>query len=83
MSVLSKDNLLLEVTGLVHEIDPARRELTLLVEDRPEHFDLAPECVLVLRRERVKLRLLQPHDCARVCYVETPQGRVARSIRVD
>ena len=48
-----------------------------------EVFDLAPECVLLLHAERVKLRLLQPSDCARILYTQTPQGRVARTIHVN
>jgi hypothetical protein len=83
MNAIFPKNQLLEMTGLIQEIDPTRREVTLQVEGRSEHFDLAPECVLILRRERVKLRLLQPLDCAHVQYTETPQGRVARTIRVD
>ncbi len=83
MNTLLPENLLTEVTGVIQEIDPTRRELTLLVNGRPEHFDLAAECVLVLRRECVKLRLLQPLDCARVYYVQTPQGRVARTVQVE
>jgi hypothetical protein len=33
-------------------------------------FDVPTDCAILLRGERVKLRLVQPHDCVRLTYRE-------------
>jgi hypothetical protein len=46
-------------------------------------FDVPPVCVITLRGERVKLRLIQPRDRVRVAYTESRGVRVAVAIDVQ
>ena len=46
-------------------------------------LDVRPDCVITLRGERVKLRLIQPRDRVRVEYTEHPGARVADTIEVQ
>ena len=45
-------------------------------------FDVRPDCVITLRGERVKLRLIQPRDRVRVTYTERQGTRVAAAVEV-
>jgi hypothetical protein len=47
------------------------------------NLDIPPNCVITLRGERVKLRLIQPRDRVRVKYVEHLGARVADAIEVQ
>src|SRR5262245_51429463 len=71
-----------EVTGVIQSVDLARRELALLVDGTAQVFDVPPDCDVVLNGERVKLRLLQPLDPARVVYAEARGTRGARLVSV-
>ena len=44
------------------------REVTMLVNGVPKLFDVPADCVVLLYRERVKLRLLQAQDHATIAY---------------
>jgi hypothetical protein len=46
-------------------------------------FDVRPGCVITLRGERVKLRMLQPRDRVRVTYTERQGARVADVVEVS
>jgi len=71
-----------EVSGLIRELDVPGRQLTVLVDGTEVCFDVAPDCTVLLHDDRVKLRLLQPRDHARVVYTESADGPVAHAIRV-
>ena len=59
-----------------------RRELAALVEGILVTIYVPPDCNVVLRGERVKLRMVQPRDRVRVTYTELADSLVAREIEV-
>ncbi len=69
--------------GVVRRVDPIRRELHVAVADNFFNFDVGPECVVTLRGERVKLRLIQPRDRVRVTYRKAPAALVAAAVEVQ
>jgi hypothetical protein len=73
----------LRVDGVVRRVDPVRRELEVLAAGTPVTFDVRPGCVVTLRGERVKLRLVQPRDRVRVAYTEAPGALVAAAVEVQ
>jgi hypothetical protein len=73
----------LRVDGVVRRVDPVRRELEVLSAGARVIFDVRPGCVVTLRGERVKLRLVQPRDRVRVAYTEAPVGLVAAAVEVQ
>jgi hypothetical protein len=64
--------------GTVRRVDAASREM----EVHAARFDVPPGCPILLRGERVKLRLIQPRDRVRVRYAEVQDRRVAEAIEV-
>jgi hypothetical protein len=74
---------LVEINGVVRRVDPAAREVEVQVAGTPISFDLRPDCVITLRGERVKLRLIQPRDRVRVKYTEHHGARVADAVEVQ
>jgi hypothetical protein len=69
--------------GVVRRVDPVGRELHVVVADAPVTFDVGPECVVTLRGERVKLRIIQPRDRVRVAYTSDPGALIASSVEVQ
>ena len=57
--------------------------MTVVVDNATVVFDVDPDCTIMLHDDRVKLRLLQPMDYARVVYSEAPEAPVAHAIRVN
>jgi hypothetical protein len=74
---------LVEIEGVVRRVDPTGREVEVQIADTPISFDVRPDCVVTLRGERVKLRLIQPRDRVRVAYTERRGSRVADAIEVQ
>ena len=72
----------LHADGVVRRVDPVARELEVLVAGDPVSFDVGPECVVRLRGERVKLRMLQPRDRVRVAYTGEPGALAAVTVEV-
>lgn len=72
----------LEVEAVVHRVDPVNRELAALVEGILVTIYVPPDSNVVLRGERVKLRMVQPKDRVRVTYTELADSLVAREIEV-
>lgn len=72
-----------QADGAIHDVDIVSRELTALVGGELVRFDVPPGCLVVLRGEPVKLRLVQPGDCVRVRYAEVHGSRVARLVEVQ
>jgi hypothetical protein len=56
--------------------------LAALVEGLLVTIYVPPDCNVVLRGERVKLRMVQPRDRVRVTYTELADSLVAREIEV-
>ena len=73
----------LQADGVVRRVDPVGREVEVHVAGNPVNFDVRPGCLITLRGERVKLRLIQPRDRVRVAYTEGHWGRVAEVIEVQ
>jgi hypothetical protein len=74
---------LVEINGVVRRVDPAGREVEVQIAGAPVSFDVRPGCVITLRGERVKLRLIQPRDRVRVEYTECRGACVAGTIEVQ
>jgi hypothetical protein len=72
-----------EIEGIIRRVDPVGREVEVHVAGTPVSLDIRPDCVITLRGERVKLRLLQPRDRVRVKYTEHFGARVADTIEVQ
>ena len=73
----------LEAEAVIHRVDPVNRELAALVEGVLVTIYVPPACEVVLRGERVKLRMVQPRDRVRVAYTEVADALVAREIEVQ
>ena len=73
----------LEAEAVIHRVDPVSRELAALVEGALVTIYVPPDCEVVLRGERVKLRMLQPRDRVRVAYTEAAGSLVAREIEMQ
>jgi hypothetical protein len=69
--------------GVVRRVDPVGREVDVLVAGTSVSFDVRPDCVITLRGERIKLRLIQPRDRVRVAFRECRGARVADAIEVQ
>jgi hypothetical protein len=72
----------LEAEAVIHRVDPVNRELAALVEGVLVTIDVPPACEVILRGERIKLRMVQPRDRVRVTYTEFDNSLVARAIEV-
>lgn len=83
MQVLSNCRPIGHIDGVVRRIDSVTREVEVHVGGTPISFDVRPDCVITLRGERVKLRLIQPRDRVRVAYTEHQGARVADTIEVQ
>lgn len=72
----------LQTDGVVHGVDTVNRELTVNTGGALATFDVPPDCAVVLRGERVKLRMVQPRDRVHVTYTRLRGFLVARTIQV-
>ena len=72
----------LEAEAVIRRVDPVNRELAALVEGVLVTIDVPPACEVILRGERIKLRMVQPRDRVRVTYTEFDNSLVARAIEV-
>jgi hypothetical protein len=73
---------ILEINGIIEQVDVMNREVRVLHEHRSERFDVPVDCLILLNDERVKLRLLQPTDPVTVQYVPQQGIPAARLIAV-
>lgn len=74
--------LALEAEAVVHRVDPVSRELSAVVEGAPVIIYVPPDCEVLLRGERVKLRMVLPGDRLRVALAVPGDSPVAREIEV-
>lgn len=72
----------LESDAVIQRVDPVNRELAALVEGVLVTIYVPPACDVILRAERIKLRMVQPRDRVRVTYTEHANSVVARAIEV-
>ena len=71
-----------QAEGVVQRVDTVNRELTILHGGGTHVIDVPPECPIVLRKERVKLRMVQPRDRLRVTYTEERGLKIACVVEV-
>ena len=73
----------LEAEAVIHRVDPVNRELAALVEGLLVTIYVPPACEVILRGERVKLRMVQPKDHVHVTYMEVADPIIACAIEVQ
>ena len=73
----------LEAAAVIHRVDPVNRELAALVEGVLVTIYAPPACEVILRGERIKLRMVQPRDRVRVTYTEAAGSLVAHEIEMQ
>ena len=72
----------LRVEGTVCRVNIISRELDLVTDGGRAVFDVPPDCAIILRGERVRLRMVQARDIVRVTYTVAAGQRAARTIDV-
>lgn len=82
MRSTEKSEVTLRSEGVVVNVDPISRELTIRFAEDVRKIDVPPGCPITLRGERIRLRLVQSRDHVRVAYAEHSNSRVASSIEV-
>jgi hypothetical protein len=70
------------IEGTIQQIDTISREVVVYIDGAWMCFDVPADCPVLLNRERVKLRLLQPTDRVRVAYCDEDGRHRARVIEV-
>lgn len=69
-------------SGVVGHVDTINREMAVLIEGELLTFCVPVGCAVVLRGERVRLRMVQPRDRVTLTYVDHGELRMAQSIEV-
>lgn len=82
MQVPSGVGPVIHLDGVVRRVNPVSREVEIHAAGTTVSIDVRPDCVITLRGERVKLRMLQPRDRVRVTYTEHQGIRVADAVDV-
>jgi hypothetical protein len=82
MRISSDCRPIVHLDGVVRRVDSVSREVEVHAGGAAVSFDVRPDCVITLRGERVKLRLIQPRDRVRVTYTERQGTRVADAVEV-
>lgn len=71
-----------EFDAVVRDVDPITRQVLVIVNGVPESVYVPPDCTVLLRGERVKLRIIQPRDRVRMRVQDVPGTTVAKAIEV-
>lgn len=71
------------VQGTVQRVDVVGRVITVLLPTGPAHFDVPGNCAIDLRGERVKFRMIQPGDQARITFTRHAGMLVAQALEVQ
>ncbi|HEV7223005.1 MAG TPA: hypothetical protein VGN42_09920 [Pirellulales bacterium] len=71
-----------QLEGILEQVDLLNRTAQIRKDHRCLTFDLPPACDILLRGERVKLRMLQPLDRVTVRYRSAAGRHVASLIEV-
>jgi hypothetical protein len=69
--------------GKLERVDLVQREISVVVGDHLQEIDVPAGCPVMLRGERVKLRIIQPGDVVRVSAVARGTRFVAKRVEVD
>lgn len=73
----------LRIEGFVQRVDTVNRELTLSSGGASVVIDVPSDCLILLRGERVKFRLIQPRDPVRVTCTDGRDPRTACAVEVQ
>lgn len=73
----------LEADAVIQRVDSINRELAALVDGVLVTIYVPPACDVILRGERIKLRMLQPRDRVRVTYTQSVSSMIASAIEVQ
>jgi hypothetical protein len=73
----------LEAEAIVRRVDPINRELAAQVNGVLVSIYVPPACDVMLRGERIKLRMVQPWDRVRVTYTQRANSMIASAIVVQ
>jgi hypothetical protein len=68
----------LQAQGTVCRVNTISRELDLFMNGGRSVLDVPPDCAIILRGERVRLRMVQARDIVRVTYVVGINPQIAR-----
>jgi hypothetical protein len=68
--------------GTVQRVDTVGREIAVMLPTGLVVFDVACPCVILLRGEPIKLRVLQPGDWVRITFFASPECNSVRSLEV-
>jgi hypothetical protein len=71
------------IEAVVQKVDPINRELIATIDDVPMTIYVPPGCNVLLRGERVKLRLVQARDRVRIHCRKVRDALVATDIVVQ
>ena len=69
--------------GIVQRVDTVQREITVLLQQGLELFDVPPDCPIFLHGERIKLRMIQPRDHVDIRFTAGDERRIATSLEVQ
>lgn len=73
----------LEAEAIIQSVDCINREVTAMVNGVLRTIHVPPTCTVLLRGERVKLRMMQTKDRVLVRYSPSNNMLVANEIDVD
>jgi hypothetical protein len=73
----------MQLDGMVLRVDLVNREMLALVDGDLVNIFVPSDCAVVLRGERVKLRLVHPRDRVRVNFTRRGDTIVAQAIEVN
>jgi hypothetical protein len=73
----------LEAEAIVRRVDPINRELAAQVDGVLVTIYVPPACAVMLRGERIKLRMVQPRDRVRVTCSQYADSITASTIQVQ
>jgi hypothetical protein len=69
--------------GAIQHIDAIGREIAVLLSTGLEFFYVPPDCPIFLHGERIKLRLIQPRDQARISFCKREELFVVERLEVQ
>ncbi|WP_425613467.1 hypothetical protein NA78x_003299 [Anatilimnocola sp. NA78] len=68
--------------GTVQRVDLVQRELTVLAGGQQVEVEVPVQCLVTLRGEQIKLRIIQPGDVVRIKLAAGGSRRVAQRVEV-
>jgi hypothetical protein len=69
--------------GTIQRVDTLGREIAILLSTGLEIFYVPPDCPIILHGERIKLRMIQPRDEARVTFDRSSGMLVMKLLEVQ